>query len=32
VVEFGSREADEGEPEFEPGPTVTEADKTNDRR
>lgn len=27
-----SREADEGEPEFEPGPTVTEADKTNDRR
>ncbi|KAG0628943.1 hypothetical protein M758_1G064800 [Ceratodon purpureus] len=27
-----SREADEGEAEFEPAPTVTEADKTNDRR
>lgn len=27
-----SRVADEGEAEFEPAPTVTEADKTNDRR
>lgn len=27
-----SREADEGEADFEPAPTVTEADRTNDRR
>lgn len=31
-MEFGNREADEGEADFEPAPTVTEADRTNDRR
>lgn len=32
IMIYGCRGDDEGEAEYEPAPTVTEADETNDRR